>query len=112
MKVRLTWVLALSVCAPIQAADREDLTPSQAQGKQLYYRACLPCHAPGLWGSNRLARRMDQKSAVLESRTDLTVAAIRTVVRAGLGSMPPYRRTEVSDADVDAIVAYLTRAAR
>jgi mono/diheme cytochrome c family protein len=31
-------------------------------------------------------------------------------VRNGLGSMPAYRRTELSDTDVDAIVAYLARA--
>jgi (+)-pinoresinol hydroxylase len=62
-----------------------------------------------VWGTNRLARRIDKDHAVLENRTDLTAAGIRAVVRAGVGSMPPLRRTEISDADLDAIAAYLTR---
>jgi (+)-pinoresinol hydroxylase len=88
------------------------LSPLQEHGKQLYYRACMPCHGPGLWGTNRLARRVDKDHALLESRTDLTPELIRAVVRMGLGSMPPYRRTEVSDEDVQAIAAYLTRGNR
>jgi hypothetical protein len=31
-------------------------------------------------------------------------------VRVGIGSMPPLRKTEVSDSDLDAVIAYLTRA--
>ena len=34
------------------------------------------------------------------------------IVRSGVGSMPPLRKTELTDADVDAIAAYLTRKAR
>ncbi len=98
--------------AAVQAADPGELTPAQAQGKQLYYHTCIHCHAPGVWGTNRLAKRMDKEHAVLENRTDLTAAGIRAVVRMGVGSMPPFRRTEVSDADADAIAAYLTRQAR
>jgi mono/diheme cytochrome c family protein len=90
----------------------QGLSPLQEHGKQAYYRACMPCHGPGLWGTNRLARRLDKDHALLESRTDLTPEIIRAAVRLGLGSMPPYRRTEVSDADVQAIAAYLTRGNR
>ena len=50
-----------------------------------------------------------QKPAVLEERTDLTVPAIKTFVRHGVLFMPMFRKTEVSDADLDAIAAYLTR---
>jgi cytochrome c5 len=97
---------ALVACA---SAYADELTPVQAQGKQVYSHWCIYCHAPGVWGTNRLARRIDKDHAVLENRTDLTSAGIRAVVRAGVGSMPPLRRTEISDADLDAIAAYLTR---
>ena len=101
------WAL---LCLSGSAWAAEPLTPAQAKGKQAYDHICIYCHSPGVWGTNRLARRMDKEHAVLENRTDLTAAGIRAVVRTGIGSMPPLRRTELSDADVDAIAAYLTRA--
>ncbi|HWG29651.1 MAG TPA: cytochrome c [Steroidobacteraceae bacterium] len=107
MKSRLAlWAL---LCLSAGACGADQLTPAQAKGKQAYDHICIYCHSPGVWGTNRLARRMDKDHAVLENRTDLTAAGIRAVVRAGIGSMPPLRRTELSDADVDAIAAYLTR---
>ena len=50
-----------------------------------------------------------QKPAVLEERTDLTAPVIKTFVRHGVLFMPTFRKTEISDADLDAIAAYLTR---
>ncbi len=107
MKRAALLMVILCVCGSAGAADQ--LTPLQAKGKQAYDHICIYCHAPGVWGTNRLARRMDKEHAVLENRTDLTAAGIRAVIRMGIGSMPPLRRTELSDADVDAIAAYLTR---
>jgi mono/diheme cytochrome c family protein len=46
---------------------------------------------------------------VLTERTDLTPAGIKTVVRTGMFIMPRFRKTEVSDADLEAVVTYLTR---
>jgi len=46
---------------------------------------------------------------VLEERTDLTAPVIKTFVRHGVLFMPTFRKTEISDADLDAIAAYLTR---
>ena len=47
--------------------------------------------------------------ALLKERTDLNPAYIKQVVRQGLYVMPFFRKTELSDADLNAIVAYLTR---
>jgi|SRR5580658_598437 hypothetical protein len=47
--------------------------------------------------------------AVLEERTDLTSVQIKTVVRRGLYGMPITRKTEVSDAELEDVVVYLTR---
>ena len=84
----------------------------EQQGKRVFDHICVYCHGPGVWGTNRLAKRYDKDHALLESRTDLSAEAIRAIVRAGVGSMPPMRRTEVSDADLDAVAAYLTRKSR
>ena len=94
------------------AAGEAALSAQEQEGKHLYDRTCIYCHGPGLWATNRIAKRLDKDHALLESRTDLSAEGIRAIVRSGVGSMPPLRKTELSDADVDAIAAYLTRTAR
>jgi mono/diheme cytochrome c family protein len=94
------------------AAEVASLAAQEQQGKVLYSRTCIYCHGPGLWATNRIAKRLDKDHALLENRTDLSADGIRAIVRSGVGSMPPLRKTELSDADVDAIAAYLTRKGR
>ena len=50
-----------------------------------------------------------EKPALLEKRTDLTPAIVKIFVRNGITVMPFFRKTEISDADLDAIAAYLAR---
>jgi (+)-pinoresinol hydroxylase len=96
-------------------------TPSETNGKAVFDKWCAPCHgavAPknvmfgtgALAGTSALAVKYKGKlPAVLEQRTDLAPALIKTVVRHGLYGMPITRKTEVSDAELEDIVAYLTR---
>ena len=102
-------ILVLALSAGVATADDASLTPQQQQGKRAYNHICVYCHSPGVWGTNRLSKRMDKEHAVLENRTDLSPALIQTVVRTGIGSMPPLRKSELSDADLAAVAAYLTR---
>jgi len=95
--------------------------PSETNGKVVFDKWCAPCHgavAPArgmlgggaLPGTSALAVKYQGKvPAVLEQRTDLAPALIRTVVRKGLFGMPITRKTEISDAQLADIVAYLTR---
>ena len=46
--------------------------------------------------------------ALLEERTDLTQQYIESFVRMGVGVMPQFRKTEITDAELDAMVRYLT----
>ena len=80
------------------------------KGHQVYDKWCFPCHGTGAGkpGTASLAAR-GQKPAVLEERTDLTPIVIKAFVRHGVLFMPMFRKTEISDADLDAIAAYLTR---
>ena len=97
-----------------------DARPAAAQtalehGKQVYDKWCTPCHGsgegkPGTISAQALYK--GSKPAVLAERTDLTAAGIKTAVRSGVYIMPRFRKTEVSDAELDAIVAYLTRTPR
>lgn len=106
-RLGLLVALSLSTAVPALAAPDQDQIE---KGHKVYDKWCFPCHGTGLGkpGTDALAAR-GQKPAVLEERTDLTGPVIKTFVRHGVLFMPMFRKTEVSDADLDAIVAYLTR---
>ena len=113
-------VLACAIQAPPARSADDARAPSRAvlqQGKAVFDQWCMGCHGPmpGMGrfppaGSYRLQQRYkDTKPALLEERSDLTPELIRAVVRHGLPIMPPLRKTEVTDADLDAVIAHLTR---
>jgi len=61
-------------------------------------------------GTDALAAKYKgAKPAMLEERTDLTPQFIKIFVRNGVSVMPRFRKTELSDADLEALSAYLTR---
>jgi mono/diheme cytochrome c family protein len=104
----LGWLLpigALCIATPLraQASDR---------GKQVYDRWCSTCHAPGtrMPGTAALAAKYGaEQPAALEDRRDLTPDIVRYFVRHGVSIMPFFRKTEISDADLDAVEKYLSR---
>jgi mono/diheme cytochrome c family protein len=82
------------------------------KGNEAYQYWCATCHGagPGHPGTTALAAKYKGAlPGVLEQRTDLTATAVRFAVRRGTSIMPFFRKTEVSDADLDAIAQYLTR---
>ena len=86
------------------------------RGRQLYDQNCSICHAQGVGmaGTESLrrsfaARGETERDPILANRTDLNGTVIRTFVRYGTKSMSYFRKTEVSDEDLDLIVEYLTR---
>ena len=98
----------------------------ERRGKEVFDARCRVCHGaysknasqgsslyalPPMPGTLALELRYKgQKPAPLEERTDLTPALISSVVRRGGGGfMPAIRPTEVSDEDLKALSAYLTR---
>ena len=78
-------------------------------GKALFEKFCAECHAPGHGhpGTQRLAWSRGEKLAVLEKRKDLSAEYIRAIVRNGLFEMPPYRPTEITDAELVQLSQYL-----
>jgi mono/diheme cytochrome c family protein len=110
-------VLALSsseVSSQPPAADAQ-----LAHGKGVYDYWCLPCHGPGLGlpgfgelpGTQqlRIKYRDTAISPLLEERTDLVPEFVKVIVRQGVSFMPQFRKTEISDADLDALATYLAR---
>ena len=116
MRQTLLMLLVVGLAQSVAAQ-----TASETRGKAVFDQWCEPCHgavAPknvmfgngALAGTSALAVKYKGKlPAVLEQRTDLTPALIKTVVRHGLFGMPITRKTEVSDAELEDVVAYLTR---
>jgi len=90
-------------------------TAGRPNGYAQFQAACSVCHGdgPAKPGTRALAAKYrGGEPALLEQRTDLSAELIRTMVRQGVSVMAPLRKTELSDADLDAIVAYLTRKRR
>ncbi len=108
--------LLLVAAAAAMAAEAD-----VARGKSKFQRSCAPCHGAGPGDDGRAmlpgttALQLKYKGtvpALLEARTDLPAAVVRTFVRRGSWSMPPFRKTELSDAEIDDIAAYLAAASR
>jgi mono/diheme cytochrome c family protein len=84
-------------------------------GAALYSHLCGACHLTGGMGTNMLTRQRvmlgePAENGLLTNRTDLTQAYVKIVVRHGRMAMPGLTRVEVTDAELDAIAAYLGQA--
>jgi mono/diheme cytochrome c family protein len=94
-------------------SDSATSPTAQAEtGKVDFLNACAVCHAaePDRPGTMSLQFKYAGRfPAALERRTDLTVEIVTYYVRHGIAMMPSFRKTELSDAEVAAIAAYLTR---
>jgi mono/diheme cytochrome c family protein len=85
----------------------------QSPGRQVFDKWCAPCHGAGLGKPATAALAFKYKgetAAMLEQRTDLTADFVKSMVRTGVYTMPPFRKTEISDDDLDALAAYLSKA--
>lgn len=98
--------LALLACSLVAAAAEPPAAEPDA-GQTLFRRHCGPCHLQGGTGTFMLGRRLGEQDALLEKRTNLADAYIRTVVRSGIQSMPRLSRAELPDADLARIAQYL-----
>ena len=90
-------------------------TPSDAQlkkGQEVYQYWCWNCHGEGAGkpGTQALAAKYKgSKPAILDQRTDLAAPVTKTFVRKGVSIMPFFRKTEITDAQLDALATYLAR---
>lgn len=81
-------------------------------GQLTYDKWCAPCHAPGPDhpGTQALdALYRGGKPGALIQRTDLTPPIVKQFVRKGVSVMPFFRKTEISDAELDALAAFLSK---
>ncbi len=107
MKQRLFLLAALMLPAIPAVAAAPD-------GAAVYQKWCAACHAPGIThpGTHALQAKYggDWKGVITEWK-GLAPEYVRQTVRKGISVMPQFRKTEISDAELDALAAYVTQAA-
>ena len=119
---RFKWALGGAACASALFAltmsgvfvpSASAQTAEQTRGKAVFDHWCAPCHAPGPGHPGtqglEIKYRGTDTPAVLEERTDLTPPLVATFVRQGVLAMAPFRKTEITDADLAALSAYLDK---
>jgi mono/diheme cytochrome c family protein len=87
-------------------------TQTFAAGRAVYTKWCAPCHDPGVThpGTHALTvKYQGVKPGVLLEWKDLSVNTVKVIVRHGISVMPQFRKTEISDQELDALAAYLAR---
>ena len=103
----LIIVAALIGCALPPAALASAQSQPALSGQDLFERKCAQCHASGGWGTRALARRMAPARAELLARPSVPAALVRVVVRHGIGSMPQFIPTELTDDELDRLARWL-----
>ena len=108
------WIFLALVCAlPLTApaiGRAAGLAVSEVQrGHKVFDTRCVFCHGEGLghpaW--QLLALKKGKDKAEIVGRSDLTPDYIKHVVRNGFIEMPPFRASELSDPDLDALADYI-----
>ncbi len=82
-----------------------------ARGEAVYEYWCNACHGPEMLKPGTAALAIKYQGALpaaLTERTDMVPEFVEQMVRQGISMMPFFRPTEVSDADLDALAAFLT----
>jgi mono/diheme cytochrome c family protein len=94
-------------------ASAEDTGAPTERGAAVFNNWCSACHSRGPLnapGTTSLQNKYQGAlPAALEDRADLTADIIELYVRNGIATMPFYRKTEISDADLAALAAYLVK---
>lgn len=86
-------------------------------GKVLFTNRCGACHLPFGMGTNlltkqRIALGEPPEKGLLMNRTDLTADYVKSVVRQGKMAMPRQTKVDITDAELDAVAAFLAKAGK
>lgn len=97
-------LLTVLTMIPPSAAE----AATAGDGESLFAANCGICHAEGPLHPGYLQLKENGAAQpALAKRDDLDAAYVKTVVRQGLGSMPPMTPTHLGDAELDRIAIYL-----
>jgi mono/diheme cytochrome c family protein len=112
MSARALTLAVAASCAALAAT----LVPVAAQepavdGKALYQSQCATCHSAGerMPGTLALAVKYGSARSPVLDAEPVAAALVKLAVRRGVNAMPSFRKTEISDAELEAIAVYLAR---
>jgi len=100
--------LALAI-ATIGSAAAKTQPEAPRPSDQIYAERCAYCHDANGWGTRVLARRLPASDAVLLNRASLPPGYITFVVRHGIGAMPQFTPSEITDAELAELSRWLGR---
>lgn len=92
-----------------QAKALADAPAPARTGADLFASKCALCHQKGGWATRALAKRVPLDQAELLNRKDLPADYVKQVVRRGIGSMPQFTPTDLSDEELDRLAAWLEK---
>ena len=80
-----------------------------SSGERIYIRWCAECHGSAIGpGTQALERKYQgQVPAILHVRTGIPTELVTHTVRHGMGFMPPFRKTEISNSELASLATYL-----
>jgi (+)-pinoresinol hydroxylase len=95
-------------------ARADTVAPRYAPGRAVYEKWCAACHDPGIIhpGTHALMTKYaggSRASGLITAWTDLPATYVAFMVRHGMSVMAPFRKTEISDTELAALAAYLSR---
>ena len=104
-------ILQFALAAGISLLCFNTTFATEPEGRRVFNKWCAGCHAdsPFTPGTIQLKQIRSPELVLIEQRTDLSAEYIRHLVRKGVAGMPSFRRTEISNAALDALVDHLTR---
>jgi (+)-pinoresinol hydroxylase len=112
MRIVIAALITAMSAAVVSTAAQIASTAPSPDGHAVYEKWCAPCHAAGPFHAGTAGLQVKYKgtsqTAVLLERTDLTPALVKFYVRNGSNAMPPFRKTEISNAELDALGTFLS----
>jgi (+)-pinoresinol hydroxylase len=107
-------LLLMSTALTASGALANDVPRQFAAGRVVYDHWCAACHDPGIThpGTHALMVKYpggQRATGVITEWHDLPASYVSYMVRHGMSVMPQFRKTEITDAELAALAAYLSR---
>jgi mono/diheme cytochrome c family protein len=114
MRRMLTAGLAIAAASvALASAHAQSASPAPVRsGADLFAAKCSQCHEKGGWGTRALARRVEPEFAELRKREGLPAEYVKHVVRHGIGSMPQFTATDLTNEELARLASWLEAGSR